>query len=65
MSDDPRFIEEHGAKEEQNTKIDANVGNDALGYQVTGRPEHSGQHVERERADLGDDLADNRPEQTR
>jgi len=65
MSDDPRFIEEQGAKEEQNTKIDAIVGNDALGYQGSGRPEHSGQHVERERADLGDDLADNRPEQTK
>ncbi|HUR79451.1 MAG TPA: hypothetical protein VM733_01700 [Thermoanaerobaculia bacterium] len=62
---DPKFIEESGATEEQNQKIDAIVGNEALGYEGSGRPEHSGQQVERERGDLGDDLADNRPEQTR
>lgn len=62
---EPRYVEEQGAKEEQNTKIDAIVGDDALGYQGSGGPEHSGQQVERERPDLGDELADNRPEQTR
>ena len=63
--DEPKYVDEQGAKEEQNTKIDAIVGDDALGYQGSGRPEHSGQHVEPEPADLGDDLADNRAEQTR
>jgi hypothetical protein len=62
---EPRYVEEQGAKEEQNTKIDAIVGDDALGYQGSGAPEHSGQLVERKPEDLGDNLADNRPEQTR
>ena len=64
MSDEKRYVEEQGATEEQNVKIDAIVGNEVLGYAGSGRPEHSGQHIEREgNRGLGDDLADNRPEQ--
>lgn len=66
MSDDkaePRFIEEQGATEEQNTKIDAIVGEEVLGYEGAGRGEHSGQESDSP-ADgrITDSLADNRPE---
>jgi hypothetical protein len=54
--------EEQGATEEQNQKIDAIVGDEALGYEGSGRGEHSGQNPSREK-DLKDSLADNRPDQ--
>lgn len=65
---DPRDIEEKGAKEEQTQKIDAIVGDEVLGYEGPARGEHSGQSAEGdESADDGlwDRLADNRPEQVK
>jgi len=59
-------IEEQGAMEEQMQKIDAIVGDEVLGYEGSGREEHSGQSSagdERREDGLGDRLADNRPEQ--
>ena len=59
-------IEEQGAMEEQMQKIDAIVGDEALGYEGSGREEHSGQSSagdERDEDGLEDRLADNRPEQ--
>ena len=61
-------IEEKGAMEEQTQKIDAIVGDEVLGYEGSGREEHSGQtSVRDERHDdgFGDRLADNRPEQVK
>lgn len=62
----PRVVEEQGAVEEQNQKIDAIVGDEVLGYEGSGREEHTGQRPARDdrgRNDLDDRLADNRPEQ--
>jgi hypothetical protein len=42
-AEEPRFIEEQRATEEQTDKIDAIVGDEALGYDGSGRGEHSGQ----------------------
>ena len=57
MSDDPK------ATEEQVEKIDAIVGDEALGYDGSGRGEHSGQESEGKVGDsLEDTLADNRPD---
>lgn len=61
-----RGIEEKGAMEEQVQKIDAIVGDEVLGYDGSGRGEHSGQTSApdpRSDEDLEDRLADNRPEQ--
>jgi hypothetical protein len=61
-------IEEKGAKEEQNQKIDAIVGAEVLGYEGSARGEHSGQSAgrgQRPEGDLEDRLADNRPEQVK
>ena len=55
--------EEQGAMEEQTQKIDAIVGDEVLGYEGSGREEHSGQKSVRRDDDLEDRLADNRPEQ--
>jgi hypothetical protein len=60
MSDD-----EKGATEEQVVKIDAIKGSEVLGYEGSGREEHSGENSPREGGKLTDDLADNKPEQTR
>lgn len=49
-------------------KIDAIVGDEVLGYEGSGREEHSGQSSaddERREDSLEDRLADNRPEQTK
>jgi hypothetical protein len=65
VPEEPRFVEEQGATEEQNQKIDAIVGDEVLGYEGSGRGEHSGQapvpHEER----LSDALANNRPEEVK
>ena len=59
MSDD-----EKGATEAQMEKIDAIKGGEALGYEGSGREEHSGENSPRESGGkLTDDLADNKPEQ--
>jgi hypothetical protein len=53
--------------EEQNEKIEAIVGNEVLGYEGSGHGEHSGQEAEEvpKQDRLGDDLADNRPDQVK
>ena len=58
-----RFIEEQGAKEEQTEKIDAIVGDEALGYDRSARGEHSGQASVPNKERITDALANNRPEQ--
>jgi hypothetical protein len=60
-ANEPRFVEEQGATEEQNEKIDAIVGDEVLGYDGSGRGEHSGQDVEPSGDRLTDSLANNRP----
>ena len=51
--------------EEQNVKIDAIVGDEALGYEGAARGEHSGQNSPRKNDGLGEALADNRPDQVK
>ena len=58
-----RFIEEQKATEEQTDKIDAIVGDEALGYDGSGRGEHSGQESVPTSDRITDALANNRPEQ--
>lgn len=62
---DPRLIEEQGATEEQNVKIDAIVGDEVLGYDGSGRGEHSGQASAPNKERVTDPLANNRPEQVK
>jgi hypothetical protein len=62
-SETPRF--EQGATEEQNEKIDAIVGDEVLGYDGSGRGEHSGQVSEPNKERITDALANNRPEQVK
>ena len=64
-TEQPNYVEEQGAKEEQNVKIDAIVGDEALGYDGSGRGEHSGQASEPNKERLTDALANNRPEQVK
>jgi len=61
--EEQRFIEEQGATEEQNEKIDAIVGDEALGYTGSGEGEHSGQVSSPNKERITDALANNRPEQ--
>lgn len=63
IPEEQRFVEEQGAKEEQNEKIDAIVGDEALGYDRSARGEHSGQVSEPNKERVTDALANNRPEQ--
>lgn len=60
-----RPMDNDKSTEEQNVKIDAIVGDEALGYDGSGRGEHSGQEDSgaTQKDDLGDELADNRPDQ--
>lgn len=52
--------------EDQTVKIDAIVGDEVLGYEGSAQPELSGQQTPQEPDDqLGDRLADNRPEQVK
>jgi hypothetical protein len=60
-----RLVEEQGATEEQNVKIDAIVGDEVLGYDGSGRGEHSGQESAPTSDELPDALANNRPEQVK
>ena len=56
--------DEKGATEEQTQKIDAIVGDEALGYEGSAREEHSGGgNPPPEDEELEDRLADNRPDQ--
>ena len=66
MSDEKEGTGEHfeqGATEEQMQKIDAIVGDEVLGYEGSGRGEHSGQESAPHEERVTDGLADNRPEQ--
>lgn len=63
--EEPRYVEEQGATEEQNEKIDAIVGDEALGYDSSARGEHSGQTGVPNKDRDPDGLADNRPEQVK
>ena len=55
--------DEKGATEDKMQKINVIRGNEALGYEGSGREEHSGENAPREESgDLRDDLADNKPE---
>ena len=59
MSDD-----EKGATEADMEKIDAIKGDEVLGYEGSGREEHSGENSPRKQGNkLTDDLADNKPDQ--
>ncbi|HVR41243.1 MAG TPA: hypothetical protein VMU84_19270 [Thermoanaerobaculia bacterium] len=55
MSDEPK------STEEQNEKIHAIVGSEALGSTHAGREEHSGQNAPEPEKGLRDQLADNKP----
>ena len=54
--------DEKGATEEDVEKIHAIRGSEALGYEGAGREEHSGENSPTASKDLGEELADNRPE---
>ena len=57
--------DEKGATEDEVEKISVIRGSEALGYEGSGREEHSGENAPRRQSgDLRDDLADNRPEDT-
>ena len=53
--------DEKGAAEDDMEKIDAIRGTEALGYEGSGREEHSGENSPRAPRDLTDELADNQP----
>lgn len=54
--------DEKRATEDQVEKIDAIRGAEVLGYEGAGREEHSGENSPTSPKTLGDELADNRPE---
>jgi hypothetical protein len=54
--------DEKGATEDEVEKIDVIRGTEVLGYEGSGREEHSGENAPREPRDLQDELADNRAE---
>jgi hypothetical protein len=56
-------IEEQDSTEEQTVKIDAIVGDEVLGYDGSGRGEHSGQTEAPDADPVTDPLANNRPDQ--
>ena len=51
--------------EEQVEKIEVIRGAEVLGYEGTGREEHSGQNAPEPAKRVVDELADNKPEQVR
>ena len=53
--------DENRSTEEQVERIEAIRGSEVLGYEGSGREEHSGENRPRESGDLKDDLADNTP----
>jgi hypothetical protein len=54
-------MNEPKSTEEQNEKITVIKGNESLGYQGSGREEHSGENSPKDSTSLTDDLADNSP----
>lgn len=53
--------EREKSTEEQNEKIEVIDGAEALGYEGSGREEHSGENAPRPSDGMKDDLADNAP----
>jgi len=54
--------DDKGATENEVEKIDVIRGSEVLGYEGSGREEHSGENAPREESgDLKNDLADNTP----
>ena len=53
--------DEKGATEDEVEKIDVIRGTEVLGYEGSGREEHSGENAPRPPRDLRDELADNQP----
>lgn len=51
--------DDKGATENQVEKIDVIRGTEVLGYEGSGREEHSGENAPRDSGDLKGDLADN------
>ena len=49
-------------RKESRHEIEAIVGSESLGYEGAGREEHSGENSPTASKDLGEELADNRPE---
>ena len=58
------MADEKGAKENQVEKIEVIKGSEVLGYEGSGREEHSGENSPKKSSDLQSDLADNKPEDT-
>ena len=58
------MTDEKGATEDEVETINVIRGSEALGYEGSGREEHSGENAPREPKDLCDDLADNGPADT-
>ena len=56
--------DEKRATEDEVEKIEAIRGSEVLGYEGSGREEHSGENAPKEPKSLRDELADNRPEDT-
>jgi len=54
-------MDEPKSTEEMNEKITAIKGSESLGYQGSGREEHSGENAPEDSSSLTDDLADNSP----
>lgn len=63
MSDEKPADEK--STEEQTEKIDAIVGDEALGYEGSAHGEHSGERAPGRKDGLADRLADNRPDQVK
>ncbi len=63
MSDDKPGDDK--STEEQTEKIDAIVGDEALGYEGSAHGEHSGESAPRRKDGLAESLADNRPDQVK
>jgi hypothetical protein len=57
--------DEKGATEADMQKIDVIRGAEVLGYEGTGREEHSGENSPKKPSDARDELADNKPEDIR
>lgn len=53
------MADEKGATEDQVQKIRSIKGDEVLGYEGSGREEHSGQNAPTEPEELQDELADN------
>jgi hypothetical protein len=57
--------DEKGATEEDMQRINVIRGAESLGYEGAGREEHSGENSPKQANDPREELADNKPEDTR